>query len=449
MTVQQESDNNHSLSILLQLEEDARNCEDLLALQYFIVNETRRLLKYRHAFLFKLVDQRKTQFHTIRASGSTFVDRSIPRIHWIERVISAVLKEKPGDLSVQIHSDQLSTDLQQDWHLYALSFPVLLKLELPDGHLIGVLWFERETAWQENELLLLRRLARTYAHAWGYFIKKKSFGSWLFSRNKAWILGGIVLALLLLPVQHSTLGPAKLVADDPWIVSAPIDGVIASVSVEPNQMVSQGVTLFNYEDTNYRNEYSAAEQSLVVAQAELRKATQGAFQDQKSKAEVSLLKSKVDLVIIKRDHALERLNHVNVVAEKKGFLLFNDKSDLIGRPVKTGERLMEIADVEKLKLRIDLPVDNNIEFEIGAPVKLYLDVNPVRSIDAIVTYIGFRAEVVPGDILVYRIEADLTEESRNLRIGWQGTAKIYGRTVNLFFYLFRRPLAAVRQYLGF
>ena len=34
------------------------------------------------------------------------------------------------------------------------------------------------------------------------------------------------------------------------------------------------------------------------------------------------------------------------------------------------------------------------------------------------------------------------------RIGLQATAKIHGRRVTLFYYLFRRPLAQLRQFTG-
>lgn len=253
----------------------------------------------------------------------------------------------------------------------------------------------------------------------------------------------------MLPIQHSTLGPVRVIAKDPWIVSAPIDGVIASIPVEPNQMVSPGITLFRYEDTNYRNDYAVAEQTLLVTEAELKKATQSAFQDEKSKAEVALLKARVDLAVIKRDYAKEMLDHLHVITEQEGFLLFGDKSEMIGRPVVVGERLMEIAEIGKFMFRIDLPVESNIHFSPGAAAKIYLDIDPLNSINATITQIGFRAEVMPGDILVYRIEAESAEKVEHLRIGWQGTAKIYGDSVSLFFYLFRRPLAAARQYLGY
>ncbi|WP_297325738.1 HlyD family efflux transporter periplasmic adaptor subunit [Nitrosomonas sp.] len=449
MSDTQHNEANKTFSALLQLESDARSSADLLSLHYLIVNETRRLLHYRHAFLFKTVGQRNSHFQEIRASGVTLVDRSIPKIHWMERVINDLKEKNMGDQPVRVSAEQLPEALQQDWRNMSLTYPVWTPLKLPDGFLIGALWLERETAWSENELLLIKRLADTYAHAWGYFDKHRRFKSWLLSRNTTWALGMLFVLLLFLPVQNTTLGPVKVIAKDPLMISAPMDGVITSILVEPNQMVTQGQTLFSYEDTNYRNEYTVAEQSLAVAQAELKRAAQGAFQSSKDNAETALLKAKMDLAVIKRNYAKEMLDRVNVIAEKDGLLLFNDKSELIGRPVTTGERLMEIAETGKLMLRIDLPVENNIDFQPGAPVKIYLDVDPLHSIAAKVTYTSFRAEIAPGDILVYRVEAELTEAAENLRIGWQGTAKIYGDSVSLFFYLFRRPLSAIRQYLGY
>jgi len=38
--------------------------------------------------------------------------------------------------------------------------------------------------------------------------------------------------------------------------------------------------------------------------------------------------------------------------------------------------------------------------------------------------------------------------SSEFRIGWQGSAKIYGERVTLFTYLFRRPISAIRPWIG-
>ena len=253
---------NKATLILLQLEADARNAEDLLSLHYLIVNETRRLLKYRHATLLKAVGQVNSHFQAIRTSGLTVVDRSIPKNQLIERIIHHQRKESSSDLPFQVIFEQLPNELQQDRQSLLLPFPVWVGMRLPNGILIGALWLERETAWSDNELFLIKRLADTYAHAWGYFDKHRPLKIWLASRKTRWVIGIMTMILFFLPIQHSTLGSVKVVAKDPLIVSAPIDGVIASIPVEPNQLISQGQTLFNYEDTSYRNEYVVAQQSL-------------------------------------------------------------------------------------------------------------------------------------------------------------------------------------------
>jgi hypothetical protein len=445
-----QGESNQTLSTLLQLESDARSSVDLLSLHYFIVNETRRLIHYRYAVLFKATGSKNVHFEAIRISGGTLVDRTTPKIYWMEQVIQYLSKRNDNEQLVKIVPEQLSEELQQDWKNLSLPYPIWISLKLPDGSIIGSLWLERESVWSDEELFLLRHLADVYAHAWGYFNNlQRLFKSWLLSRKILWRMLFLILALLVIPVQNSTLGPVEVVAKDPLVISAPIDGVIASIAVEPNEMITRGQLLLSYEDTNYRNEYAITEQSLVVAQAELKKVTQGAFGDPRNNAEVALLKAKVDLAVIKKNFAKEMLDHMHIIAEKDGLLLFNDKAELIGRPISTGERLMEVAEIDKVMLLIYLPVENNIDFRSGAPVKVFLDVDPLHSIDATVTYVNYRAEVTPGEMLAYRVEAATTEELSNLRIGWQGTAKIYGENVSLFFYLFKRPLSSIRQYLGF
>lgn len=441
-------EDNSIFSALLQLEADARNSESQLALHYFIVNETRRLIRYRYALLLERTQSKFSRYKAIKVSGVTTLDRTVPKIHYVERVVDHLAHTNLSVDPVSVSDNQLPQELKQDCSSLILPFAICVNLVLPNGKVMGTLWFEREIAWSAEELLLIKRLASTYAHAWGYFKQNHSLNAWFVGQKKIGVSVLLLGFFLFIPIQHSTLGLVKVVAKDPIVVAAPMDGVIASIPIEPNQIVSQGETLFQFEDTNFRNEYIVAEQALVVSQAELKKVTQSAFQDEKSKAEIALSKAKVDLAVIKRNYAKEMLDYLHVVAEKQGMALFNNKLEMIGRPVKVGERLMEIAEVGKLKFRIELPVENNIAFSVGAPVKVYLDINPLQSIDATITSISFRAETLPGDMLAYRIEAESTEDIRHLRIGWQGTAKIYGNTVSLFFYLFRRPLATVRQYVG-
>jgi multidrug resistance efflux pump len=246
----------------------------------------------------------------------------------------------------------------------------------------------------------------------------------------------------------STLAPAKIVAKDPMIVSAPIDGVIADIMVLPNTIVAQGDVLLKYEDTTFRSEYQVAERNLDVAMAQYRRAAQGSFVEADQKADVPLLKAEVQLRETERNYAYERLAKVEVKADQAGLVLYTDKSDWIGKPVVVGQRIMELANPQQLEVRIDLPVEDAIVLREGAPVSLFLNANPYSSVQATISHASYHAEVLPNNTLAYRVTAQLGEGAAEFRIGWQGTAKIYGERVTLFTYLFRRPISAVRPWIG-
>jgi len=61
---------------------------------------------------------------------------------------------------------------------------------------------------------------------------------------------------------------------------------------------------------------------------------------------------------------------------------------------------------------------------------------------------SYEATLSPGNVLGYRLKASFADMAKPPRIGLRGTAKIYGDRVTLFYYLARRPLAALRQFLG-
>jgi len=249
-------------------------------------------------------------------------------------------------------------------------------------------------------------------------------------------------------VRQSALAPAEVVPRDPVLAAAPLDGVVADVFVAPNQAVAAGDPLFAFDDTELRNRHAVAERTLAVARAEYRQAAQAAFSDPRDSARLAVLRAQVDMREAELAFAAERLARVEVAAPAAGVAVFSDPNDWIGRPVATGERIMLIADPARAELRIFLPVGDAIALDPGAPVELFLDVAPLNPVPAVLTHAGYEAEVTPAGVLAYRVAARFAEDAEVPRIGLQGTAKIYGETVPLGLYLFRRPIAAARQALG-
>jgi hypothetical protein len=62
--------------------------------------------------------------------------------------------------------------------------------------------------------------------------------------------------------------------------------------------------------------------------------------------------------------------------------------------------------------------------------------------------VSYQAEPTTSGILAYRVKAELDAEDQLPRIGLMGTAKISGNRVPLIYYLFRKPISAARQWLG-
>lgn len=437
-----------ALTILLQLEGQARAQPTGTALEFFIVNETRRLITYRQAFLLGAGRHPTSPYQVQAASSLSLVERDAPMMRWLEEVVRNIRTGPDIEGPKRISAEDCSPSLRDGWKEFVGPHALWCPLRHPDRSLLGALWLDRDQPWQDNEIQILQRLVETYAHASKALAKPSSFGIWKVPRLVTWLVVVGVLLALCIPVHLSTLAPVKVVAKEPAVVTAPMDGVLAEVLVPPNTMVVEGQTILRYEDTNVRNQYHVADKQLAVAEAEHHQAVQSGFLDPQRKAEVPLLEAEARLKETERDYAKELLDRVEVKALRSGLLIYTDRADWVGKPVVVGERIMEIADPAQLELRIDLAVNDAMLLQEDAEVAVFFDAQPLETYEAKVTHAGYHAEVLPGDQLAYHVTAGLTGANRAVRIGWQGTAKIYGKQGPLAFLLFRRPLSALRQFVG-
>ena len=339
-----------------------------------------------------------------------------------------------------VTEELLPDSLRSGWRDFVKGSVFWCPLQHPDETVLGAWWFERDFAWQENDVAIVHRLAGSFAYAWKALSKKEHGWSRKIRKPAWWLLPVAALAMLCVPIRISVVAPVKVTPQDPTVVSAPMDGVISDVLVQPNQMVQSNALLFRYEDTNLRNQFRIAEKQLAVAKAEHSQTVQAGFGEPQRKADVPLKAAEVDLRQTELDYAQEMLGQVEVKAVSQGLLLYSDKSDWVGRPVTVGERLMEIADPKQIELRIDLPVTDAIVLKEGADAVIFFSGLPLESFAATVTHTSYHAEVLPGDILAYRVTARLVQPDPRVRIGWQGTAKVYGEKGFLAYLLLRRPL---------
>jgi Multidrug resistance efflux pump len=444
---------NQQLSALLQIEYNVRKCETLAELLFVITNETRRLLPYEQGFFLNC--KAEGDLIASAVTDHPVVDRTAPYVSFIERMASRENNSSANEAIHVIDSTTWKQNEKSDLTEFSPEHLLWVPLKLPANlsMKVGVLWLSRSVAWTERDIALFSHLAGTYAHAIHAFEKKSPFSEikQRFIKNKyiGYTIAMFILVMFI-PVRLSSIAPAEIIAKDPVIISSPLNGAVKTIEVLPGQQIKGGDTLFYIDNTELENAVHVAEQDLLQMKAELRTAQQSSFLNSEQKAKIAELTTQVSLKEIERDFAQSRLNKSVVKSPHAGLVIFKDPKDWEGKPVVVGERIMSLADPTKIELRVMLPVKDAIEFQSGAEIKLFLDTDAFHSFMAKVKYVAYEPERTPDNIVAYKLIAELNSDQdlHALRIGMRGSAKLYGPSVSLFYYIFRRPMTAVRQWMG-
>jgi multidrug resistance efflux pump len=431
--------------LLLRVEAEARQVQTTSELAFLIANETIRIAKCRQVFTLA----GRPEGLVVKAVTSVgSVDRNSPRIRWVEAMVQALRKDKgldaPRDFALPAYCPPDDAEHQT----YPYRFMAWLPLRLRDGTVFGGMLMARETPWAEPDLLIARRLAGTYAHAWAALTGERRLKRRIKIKPLLAAAALAAIALGFYPVPLTVLAPVEVAPIAPHIIAAPIDGVIDSIIVNPDQTVKQGEPLLKMSDVMLRNELAVAEQDVRVAEAKLMQVTQGAVADPKLRADLAVTRSELTVAAAKRNYARDMLQRSDVLAPADGIAIYTDRRDWVGRPVTTGERIMEVADPGRMQLRIDVPVADAIAISKGAKVRAFLDSDPLNPATAKVVAVSFEARMIAGDVLAYRIYAALDEAPHGMRLGIRGTAQISGEKVALAYYLFRKPISVIRQRFG-
>ncbi|AMO57231.1 hypothetical protein GZ77_16485 [Endozoicomonas montiporae] len=440
-----QSENNPYLR-LIALEKELRQATNETELQLIMVNRLRSLIEARHLMLFRLTAAGKLRL--CRCSDTGSVDQNSSSVMDLESIAQTFHSNSnpSGSQSFPLESLDAAALSRLEWlQDSCLWIPVIH----PDGKTLGYLWLNRQSGFTEQEQVLANHIAETFAHAWKATMPVRRQWLSIFSQHRfRWAVVVFLVVLMFFPVRLSVLAPAEVMAFHPELATAPLNGVVREILVKPNDRVQKGQPLVAFEDTRLRNQLTLAQEELQVAEARLRKVQQQSFTDPGSTGELAELQATVQLKQAELDYARELLDRSLVKSLKAGIAVFRDEDDWSGRPVQQGERILYVADPGSVEIQIMLPVRDAITLEAGTVIKLFLDTDPLNPLSATLRYASYDAEVTPQNVLAYRLKASFSDTTDLPRIGLQGTAKLYGERSSLFIYLFRRPLAFLRQWLG-
>lgn len=397
-----------------------------------------------------LVTGSGTRLRVTHLSDVARVDQTAPLVSLLKHV-AAVASDRPERVQEFVHAD-FERGLRERLEELAPAFVVVVRLsDADDATSGGALVLLRTRPLKAGQSDLLAHLAGVWAHGLRALSRRRRVqfgGAMSWPRVATLVIGALLAGTPFIPVDLSITVPAEVVASGPVTVTAPINGVIDTVHVATRETVQPGELLVSFDDRELRDAYETARQEAIVAASALLAAEQASFQRPAERVRLAELRTQADLATMRADQAEARLARAEVEAPMAGEVLVDRPSQWRGRPVQIGEKLLEIAVPGQMELVLRVPVGDAIAYEIGDLVRFYRPDAPFEPVAAQLTEMDFAPSLSSQGLLSYRLVAAFSEDAPPLRLGAQGSAKIIGPESNLFFYLFRRPVAWLSKTLA-
>lgn len=432
------------LAALLQFEGEVRRQQSITELQFHTANEARRIVDYEQMFVLRRA-RLGDGYHVVCVSSLATVDRNAPLIQAIEAAMSKLEADHSLLKAQAFGADAFSKDVALDeypfgaWHWQPL-------IGSDDKDFAGLLLARAEPL-REGEVFRLARVAETVGHAWRALTNDQPVRriAKIGPKEKRGLIAVAVFGFLY-PVQMTALAPVEVVPERPFFIAAPFSGVISRIHVAPNAAVKRGQTLISFDDVKLSNELKLAEERLAVAKARSDRATSAAFGAGDETREISTMQAEYELAAAEYKFAKDVMEKSQIKAPRSGMAIYSDRRDWEGRAINVGDPIMQVADSANVVLRIDLPAAEQMALPKGAPVKAWLDAQPLWAIDGRVENASYQARPTAQDILAFSVTANVI--AGRPRIGSRGTAKLYGKWVPLGYSVLKRPIASLRQFVG-
>jgi RND family efflux transporter MFP subunit len=307
------------------------------------------------------------------------------------------------------------------------------------GRLIGAITFERHggEAFDKETLQLAEGIAallgpmvglQLHAHKLlaGRIVDRVSDGlAALFGPRRpalkfgAMTLAALAIALILAKGEHRITARSVLEAQVQRAVVAPFDGFVRTAPLRAGDTVQAGDLLVELDDRD-----------LVLDQLKWRAEHDRILQKQREalaahdRANFVVLSAQARQAQSQLTLAEEKLARARIRAPVDGIVISGDLSQALGSPVEKGKTLFEVAPLNSYRLIVHVDERDVRYIAAGQSGTVALAGMPWTPLPLMLSKIT-PVTVAEDGRNTYRIEAELTELSPQLRPGMEGVAKIH------------------------
>lgn len=376
----------------------------------------------------------------LRVQAVSGTDRFEKKMEAVQRLEAAMEEARDQDEEIVFPPSPDLHQVVRDHATYAKNEGVEFLSSVPirvDDEVRGVLTLERaERAFTEDEIAGLRVLAdqvarrldelrrndRWFGARWVLWWREY-FGRWLGPRHTwskvAAIVGCVVVGVVFfVPVSYRVEAPFLTRSDALAHLPAPFDGYLVEVLARPGDLIQRGQVLVRLDDSDLLIEESSA-------RAELQRYASEAEQ---AEANHQLADMRVALALKAQAQArLElcryRLARAEVRSPLDGVLVEGDLRERIGAPVRTGEVMMKVTQLDGLYVEMRVHERDIDQVLASRTAEVAFASRPEESFAVDVTRIEPSA-VPDADGNRFIVRGRLSDEADWFRPGMSGIAKI-------------------------
>ncbi|MEE3058777.1 MAG: HlyD family secretion protein, partial [Pseudomonadota bacterium] len=198
-----------------------------------------------------------------------------------------------------------------------------------------------------------------------------------------------------------------------------------------------GSLLARLNNHNLRAVYDDIAQKTLLAERRI--------SNTKGKRVSEELRSELEKSRSRMESAEKRLLQTDIRAETSGIAIVKAPSEWIGRPVKAGEKILEIADPRKVELVLEIPAEDADLISQNSKVKIFLDRRPFNPLTGNVIVNSLVPKKNKSNETYYTFKARLDEGVPPPSIGQRGVARVYGERSSLLFFIFREQMKFYRN----